>query len=94
VRLSIYKLILYFLGLLEKRSHSGYAGSPGFWVDLVGRLGLTGLIASLNFCDLKPSQGLGQPTGPGRVSNHKNPHIETMCQSLLNLLHALKKCKI
>ena len=35
MRLTIHKLILYFLGLLKKevRSHFGYVGSPEFQVD-------------------------------------------------------------
>ena len=59
MRLTIHKLILYFLGLLKKkiRSHFGYVGSPGFQVDSVGYLGLTMLIASMSFDHLKPSQG-------------------------------------
>ena len=76
MRLTIHKLILYFLDLLKKykkkiRSHFGYVGSPGFQVDPVGYPGLTKLIASMGFEHLKPSQGPGSPRSrvnpPGRA---------------------------
>jgi hypothetical protein len=69
MRSNIYKLTLYFLGLLNRNvkkkevgCHPGYTELPEFQVDQAGHPGFTGLIASLSLNHLKLSQ---DPRLPG-----------------------------
>jgi len=62
MRLSIYKLILYFFGLLKNIKKKlgqtpGYTRSLELWSDPADHPGLTGSIAISGLCDLRSDQG-------------------------------------